>query len=460
MAMQRLSKEAEGLIVDALDSVQRLVDSGLSPNDAIVKVAKENNITDGHVGLMVYAYNTAQHAVRRKQASDSAGRAESFPLADQSTIISELYPSEVKKGSATSDIVSSEYSIPPRLNKSSYSVPMQKAASAPLQSTRRIDDAAYIYGGIQKLRNKCSEAHLVMTNHRQKLDGKMTELNEYFRRTPSVSFKEAFDNACILHGLPAEALRESILEARPELAKQAFNSPLAPAVGRPYTTIEECINLANQFFAARAAYEQTVKVAEAERIELLKPLDALLPKKAVADGPIDLSKLNTQDSCDERGLFSLYPFAEKEAWGIPVATAAKYTMANATVRKLLEQMPGMGKQQPEPSVPLISPTHAAELRNVQLEAMLSDLMSNDPNIQGAQDPDEILDAYNEISHLAPRAAGEKGVARTFLRRRLTKGHLDEFDLKNLMDLEKTIAITGGGGIDGITNPLLSEAYHE
>jgi len=85
---------------------------------------------------------------------------------------------------------------------------------------------------------------------------------------------------------------------------------------------------------------------------------------------------------------------------------------------------------------LEDPDHEAELRQIQTQAMLADLMANDEVIGGA-DPQQVADAYNEISALAPRASGQPMAVRALLRRHL-QGNIEPFEVADTAKLESSI----------------------
>jgi len=99
-----------------------------------------------------------------------------------------------------------------------------------------------------------------------------------------------------------------------------------------------------------------------------------------------------------------------------------------------------------------APGHTNELRQIQAQAMLSDLIRNDEVISGYE-PDEVIDAYNEISAMSPRAAVQPVIMRSLLRKRLTGGAVEPFEAGQLAEIEKTIAQTSESGAKTYGNIL-------
>jgi hypothetical protein len=84
---------------------------------------------------------------------------------------------------------------------------------------------------------------------------------------------------------------------------------------------------------------------------------------------------------------------------------------------------------------LMDPEYMQELRRIQATAMLHDLMLNDEVITGYA-PDETLTAYNEIVQIAPTAADQRLLMQPLLRKRLEQGYLGDFEVGQLLDMEK------------------------
>ena len=106
-----------------------------------------------------------------------------------------------------------------------------------------------------------------------------------------------------------------------------------------------------------------------------------------------------------------------------------------------------GGQSPPRHNQLLDPAHEARLRNIRAQSMLQDLIANDPTIS-QHDPNEALQAYNDIVAMAPRTADQGMVMQPLLRKRLTQGSLDPFELDQLLGMEdkqrKIRATTGEG----------------
>lgn len=85
---------------------------------------------------------------------------------------------------------------------------------------------------------------------------------------------------------------------------------------------------------------------------------------------------------------------------------------------------------------LTDPDHERELAGIQAESMLSQLLNADP-VLANQDPDAVLENYNELSQTYPNAMSQPAIARSLLRQIATTGGLTPFDLEQLARLNNT-----------------------
>jgi hypothetical protein len=130
--------------------------------------------------------------------------------------------------------------------------------------------------------------------------------------------------------------------------------------------------------------------------------------------------------------------------GAALGSSMGRTLGDQTVRPTAALQSGVLNK-------LTDPRHEAELRNIQAEAMLTDLMANDDVISG-YDPAEVTRHYGEISQLSPRASTQSGLMRALLRKRLQQGAPDPFELDMLIRMENGLRQAGGAsGSGGVLN---------
>lgn len=84
---------------------------------------------------------------------------------------------------------------------------------------------------------------------------------------------------------------------------------------------------------------------------------------------------------------------------------------------------------------LTDPSHENALKTIRAKSILHDMVLNDPVISG-YDPQDVAMAFNEIAELAPSLVDAPGMIRPLLRKRLESGQLADFDVKQILDMDK------------------------
>lgn len=84
---------------------------------------------------------------------------------------------------------------------------------------------------------------------------------------------------------------------------------------------------------------------------------------------------------------------------------------------------------------LTDPSHENALKTIRAKGILHDMVLNDPVIAG-YDPQDVAMAFNEIAELAPSLVDTPGMIRPLLRKRLEAGQLADFDVKQILEMDK------------------------
>jgi hypothetical protein len=83
---------------------------------------------------------------------------------------------------------------------------------------------------------------------------------------------------------------------------------------------------------------------------------------------------------------------------------------------------------------LTDPVHEARMDTMRRKFMLTNLMANDPVIKGYK-PKEVLQVYNQMTQLAPRASSQEMLVQALLRRHLSQGQVDPHEVDQLAGIE-------------------------
>lgn len=433
--VNRLNKQAEQRLTDALGEVAQLVGTGSDPNDAIVKVATDLGLPAGHVNLMVQTYNIGRQEAQRRAGTDLFEKSAEFTLADASRVLERMFPANVKTAGALrgETAVDEEYSRRPDwAQKKQHAV---KAASAALPPMRTRDgkeivaappqfptDPAMLlkhaYCQALDLQRAVADARAAAANAHDELTRGIAKLGEYFRTPGCQPFPLVRDNAARLFGKKAELLMGMIGDRNRHLEKQALSrGQLADPVRfdvPPYSLIKACVAQAETYLSKQAAFEDLDKTHSAKVEELLDPF-------VPASGPAPRGVLG----CSE------------PTGGKKVANFAGGVLGGLSAMRLAAPTPeSVGASM---SAKMDDPEQDMKIRNMQTSGMLTDLMANDDVIAGFH-PDDVLQHYNEISQLAPRASSQEGLVRAILRKRLEGGKnaIDPYDVDLLLNIENKI----------------------
>lgn len=431
--VNRLNKQAEQRLTDALGEVARLVGAGSDPNDAIVKVASDVGLPAGHVNLMVQTYNIGRQEAQRRAGTDLFEKSAEFSLADAGRILERMFPTEVKTAAAVarSTVVSDEYKRRPDWALGKHQAEKTATAVLPPMVTRAGKEIVaappplptdpafalkHAYCQAVDLRREVDVARGAMAAAHDELARGIAKLGEYFRAPGCQPFPVVKDNAERLFGKKAELLMGMIGDRNRHLVKQALSrGQLADPVQfnrEPYSLIKACVERAEDYLTKQAAHAALEAQHDSKVEELIGPF---------VPAP----------SAPPRGVLG-----SSESTGFKSASFIGGMLGGLSAMRLAPTPTSVADSMSER---LKDPAQDMKIRNMQTSGMLTDLMSSDDVISGYS-PDDVLSHYNEISQLAPRASSQEGLVRAILRKRLEGGKnaIDPYDVDLLLNIENKI----------------------
>lgn len=440
---QPLTKEAETRIASGLNRVIDLVNAGTAPTDAMVKVATELQLPAGHVPLMVNAYNIGRSEAQRKGSADLFEKVSEFELADAAAVLERMFPTTVKSAGVLAEeaAVSPEYGAPPRFLKdrarreklagaSAIDWAMVKTPPAPLPR----DPATAVKRAHSKLvdnKRMLEEARRAAQAQYDTVGALVEKLAVALRTPDAHRFRDVAANATFRFGKTAEALFAHLEKSHKVLAKQASVTTVRPHVvqwgASPYREVVEIVAATEAFGRARDHYEKLAAAHDATAGEIARPFLPAAPERGSVLGPSSAEKLAFLG-----GLFG-------SAAGASLGKSVGDTFVRPT-----EKLQGSMQNK------LTDPQHEATLRNIQTEAMLTDLMANDEVISGYPSQD-VVGHFNEISQLSPRATNQSGLMRALLRKRLQQGALDPYEVDMLLKIENGLKTRDNPSPGGVLN---------
>jgi hypothetical protein len=498
--MQALNKQAEAKLISAIERAATFANEGMSPNDAIIKSAGEANVPAGHINLMVHAYNTGRTTKQREAGEDTLQKAADFQLADADVVLKALYPETVKTSAEISQnsIVSAEYAVSPVGMLQRRQAEMRKAAAAKVALPEktyvpppRDEHAAAMRSQSEKVaaQRAADEKRRLAFIAYNEAAADMAKLAEYFRRPGNMPFQDALREVGLRFGDSGVAVLNKVAEVYPHFAKQA--SAKANYFGNDdvYGLVTKVVNGIERYNDLKSAVpELNTKVAQKKNLEPAQivtgsVLNALQQKPLqlkTAYNPRGAGAWNNagpQDPDEAAAVMGALGIGGDEPPPPPPNDMPRYVPDwNNTVRRerdygdfrlnnvysrgddsVLSSIGGMlagpqqaamgaiGKELFDPAKKekmkrqeyekLTSPDHETALKNIKAQATLHDLLLNDDVVSG-HDPKEVAVAFNEIANAAPGVVDSPAVLQALLRKRLESGQLADFDVKQLLEMDK------------------------
>ena len=456
-----MNKTAEDQLVGAVREVSALVESGQSPTDAIIKVSADLSLGPGMIPLVVQAYNVGRTTWQQNNSAGILSKQADFPIARIEDVMGSLYP----KNPATpgqqkaSSAVSSVYNRPPdglrrddvsHMEKTARfrlpTVPVDRGPGDPMIKMSKA------FGQAQREKRAIDEAKYQQNVARDHYLAAMGQVCEYFKQASywRLPFAEVEYNAQLILGAPAKHALDYAYTVAKLREKRASGPPtyLAPAdpAEVPYSLIVEAIDQGKAVIKA-SQHHQAVKLAADEKIaEIVSPFVQALD----SDGTTPFSVLGDFQSQSLGTPTPVGVFGKESGLFGGMAMVGLGAAARGAATQPVED------QVAKAELELSDPEHLMELRQIETRAMLSDLINNDEVISG-YDPEEVMQAYNEIAQLSPRSAMQPAVIRPLLRKQLSQGAIEPFEAQQMADIEKTLGQTGMFSDESIpANPALGK----
>jgi len=432
-----LSAETEEKILSTLQDVTGLVEAdGLSPTEAIVKVAREQKTPLTLVPLLVQAYNVGRCSHQREIGEGVLGKTAQCDLAEPKTVMEQLTAGTAKQDKEKEEeeekkAALAEYAKPPVWAAKPSVAGLAKAAEAawqpktpPLRPTperERWQKRQQEIWRKEAEQRETEQARRRAHEARDAFISSLTAVKNYFRksaydRTP---FAVVAYNARHLCGDAAVTLLNHVYDdlglrepRQAPLTKVAQEATLAM---EPYSLIDRCCRKAAQAIALHAALPRE-KTAEEEKS----------PRSAQAKSPV------------------LTGFFRKEAEG---SNWQKLTgKATSSIGAFMDWSTGgsfADVMKPKTKAELLQAAiqegpanveHLTNLRKIRAETMLADFLVND-DVLSSYHPEDVTMAYNELAQLSPRAALQAAIIRPLLRKRMQSGALEPFEVEQLVKME-------------------------
>ena len=85
---------------------------------------------------------------------------------------------------------------------------------------------------------------------------------------------------------------------------------------------------------------------------------------------------------------------------------------------------------------LLDPSHEADMQRIKMQAMLTEFLADDPVIS-TYDTEQVIEAFNQIAQMTPRASVQPAIMRGQLRKMLQQQDaMEPFEAGQLLDVEQ------------------------
>jgi len=415
--MERMNQADERKLIKNVESVIKLANDSGNPNDALLKVAQDNNLTPQLIRRVGEAYNQSRtlFELSEKRGSDRLG---SFELADPDYVISAMYPKEPKLVAEThlTKAASDWYaSKPTNLNFFQHKPvakprTLEKVASAAPAKTKlqvNMEKRAYAAAADDKMVFKET---LVKCAH-----SISDELRQAFPVTPfhklEIAAYHKFGNSPIVENtmnLMWKLSRAEKFGQRRALASERDVSRYTVTDFKMpgFASVESLVSAATNLHKAANNLNKMPKLPEQKKF--------YNPKK------------------DEAGTST----EKKSSLFDPITSAVGGGLS--AINSKIDGAKSQYKSELEKNVTkLEDPAFKNSLQQINVEAMLHNLLTND-DVISTYDPEEVVDHFNRIQEVAPLVSSKAGVMRDLLRRSLAQGGLEAMEIGQASQLEGSL----------------------
>lgn len=287
--MSQLSKSAENQLLTAIETAAEYVNTGLSPNAAIIKSATQYNIPPGHLDLMVHAYNTGRTTTQRTIGASTIEKAANFDVADIDEIKRTMFSSAVKTSAeiAQSAAVSFDYAVPPtgwlnRMAKKSSALRAElREAPTRVKVAHENSVAPSLYSQKMAEKRAAEEKRRNVTDLYYKAAAKFEELVEYFKTANHVPYADVLEDVAITHGEHGVMVLKKLAGLHPEIEKEkATGAPMLADV-RPRQLVDAVLNCVNDYNKAAAAFYNSDAASSAPAYDALVNNKPVTPRNSI-----------------------------------------------------------------------------------------------------------------------------------------------------------------------------------
>lgn len=442
----RLSKATEDNLIRAVNGIGESVDDDYGADDLVksaVAQAEKYAFTDEQIRVMCYSWNNGSVTSHRQANDNIMSKQATIPLLDADKVIETINRSKMAAFEASTHVISREYSqpivqlAPPQ--SSSYLLDLvrtnnEKAATAEkaAEAISEYEEARQYQANLKEakaIRQQTYDAFAEMNRARAAVLSSTYKAAEYFKRASHDRdwlFDEVGYAANRKLGAVGDAVVHMVACINNYTVKTANIRPRKPVNWdeAPFCWIAESVKKAEHLLACRDSY---VDALVDNRYKIAKLLGTLVEE------PVEPSTS---------------PLRQAKSAAVDYQAQIKAALFSGTLSDLAvvgsimgaAKGPDVDKDKVIDSLynDLTDPKHDEEINRIRTQTMLRQLLSGD-DILSTYDPKQVAKTYNDLSQLAPRSAKQPTLASSVLRKWTTQGGVEPFEVKELSDIEKSLA---------------------
>lgn len=383
-----ITQAEERQLHEAVKRAVDLVDGGLSPDDAVEKVAREERFGPGRIRLVAHAYNTGRQTSQWRDGDNILDKLAHFDLADPERVIHAIYHGPTPREKAARVEVDEEYLLPP----SWIDRPLrEKAATAPLPVTAAppepyqkdpVEALHRAYGLVQRTKQAAEEARRQAGQAEDRVRRHVAELVGYFKQAgwARLPFEYAEVAARTYLGNASVPLLDLVYKQARLREKRASDARPVMPVGldlraEPFSIIRDCVKAAEDCNRLRLAASAGLEKVASVREEAFRPFS----QAGASKPPAQQWSALTPGAGSEK---AASVFRVKEAIGWPsevAAIAAGDVIGTGIHHKLTDKEDGPSPVAQEEAGLDDNP----ELESIKKQVELANLLSGGPPMKQA-----------------------------------------------------------------------------
>lgn len=419
-----ISQKTEQKLQECLSYMLDQISVGLSPQEALLKTAKDFSLSKDQIRIIGRAYNTGivLNQLENKELDKKAGIPK---LVDPEKTITELF--SLTETPSPQIKVSSDYLLPPPKERNTSRITYELKKQAEFnrymrKAAQQLELEEANKPTYQSRRDLVNNLLQEKNKAAIKIEQNLYKLANYFESEDAISPQEVIQNASLSYSKLASYLI-GIIEDKIDWKRKYREFQPVDWDKPPYIFLKE-------------ACEQFHKL-----LEVSKKLEKLNPTKPAQR--ISVTTLNGGSVIDHM---------KKESclYDAKISNLEK----SGTIMSSISEIEGIAKAL-SATLPAVS-TEIDVLQNLperhqiaqaRVIVTLADLLKNDPIISRHSE-DEVKETYNELAKVAPMAMQSPFIIRRFLGRAL-EGGIDEYLLSELLKAEEKVREANESVLTGV-----------